>query len=149
MNLTVRRKSAICAAVILLCSAFLAAQEAKKSAPTKKSAAAATSNKFGAPSTILSISMLKFREGLSETQKQQAIDAIKDGIRKMAAEIPGIKNVWLKPSRMQPRDYDYAFVIEFVNREAAENYVDHPAHEAWSKQLQTIREASISPQITN
>ena len=128
-------------------SSTLRAQEPKKTATSKKSGAGP--NKFGTPATLLSISLLKFREGLTDAQKQQAIDGIKDGIRKMAAEIPGIKNVWLKPSRMQPRDFDYAFVIEFVNRDAAENYVDHPLHEAWSKQLQNIRETSLSPQITN
>ena len=139
---------ALTSCLVWFCFAeFTAAQEAKKFAPPKKSASAP--NKFGTPSTFLSISLLKFHEGLTDAQKQQAIDGIKDGIREMAAEIPGIKNIWLKPSRMQPRDFDYAFVIEFVSREAAENYVDHPLHEAWSKQLQNIRETSLSPQITN
>jgi len=67
----------------------------------------------------------------------------------MAAQIPGIKNIWLKAVRMQPRDYHAAFVIEFENREAADRYAESPVHAIWSKQFLAIREASISPQVSN
>jgi hypothetical protein len=50
---------------------------------------------------------------------------------------------------MEPRDFDAAFVIEFVDRAAADRYAESPIHDAWSKQLQQIRLGSISPQITN
>jgi hypothetical protein len=102
-------------------------------------------NRFGQPKTILSISLLKFRPGVSDADKKAAIN----GVRTLAGQIPGIKNIWLKTSRMQPRDFDAAFVIEFVNRDAADNYAESPIHDAWSKKLQTIRETSLSPQVTN
>jgi len=51
--------------------------------------------------------------------------------------------------RVQPRDYNAAFVIEFESREAADRYAEDPAHEAWSKKFLAIREASISPQVSN
>jgi hypothetical protein len=106
---------------------------------------AAGQNRFGQPKTVLAISLIKFRPGVSDADGQKAID----GVKQMAAQIPGIKNVWLKPARMEPRDFDAAFVIEFVDRAAADNYAESPVHEVWSKQLQLIRLTSISPQITN
>ena len=116
-----------------------AAQSAKKPAPS------AQTNHFGQPKTIIQVSLLKFRAGTSEAQKQEMLD----GVRAMAGQIPGIKNIWLKTSRMQPRDFDAAFVIEFANRDAADDYALSPIHDAWSKKLEVIRETSLSPQITN
>jgi hypothetical protein len=105
----------------------------------------APANRFGPPKTILSISLIKFRPAVSDADKKAAID----GVRTLAGQIPGIKNIWLKTSRMQPRDFDAAFVIEFATRDAADNYAESPLHDAWSKKLQIIRETSLSPQVTN
>ncbi len=106
---------------------------------------AAGQSRVGQPKTILAISLIKFASDVSDAEGQRVID----GIPKMAAQIPGIKNIWLKPARMEPRDFDAAFVIEFVDRAAADRYAESPIHDAWSKQLQQIRLTSISPQITN
>jgi antibiotic biosynthesis monooxygenase (ABM) superfamily enzyme len=106
---------------------------------------AAGQNRFRQPKTIIHISLIKWKAGAADADKQKMLD----GIKQMAAQIPGIKNIWTKPTRMQPRDYNYAFVIEFENREAADGYAESPVHAAWSKQLQKIREASISPQVSN
>jgi len=102
-------------------------------------------NQFSQPKTVLQVSMIKWKPGVSDADKQKAID----GIKEMAAEIPGIKTIWLKVDRMQPQDYDTAFAIEFVNREAANNYAESPVHEKWSKAYLEIRQTSISPQLTN
>jgi len=102
-------------------------------------------NQFAQPKTVLQVSMIKWKPGVSDADKQKAID----GIKEMAAEIPGIKTIWLKVDRMQPQDYDTAFAIEFVNREAANNYAESPIHEKWSKAYLEIRQTSISPQLTN
>jgi len=102
-------------------------------------------NQFSQPKTVLQVSMIKWKPGVSDADKQKAID----GIKEMAAEIPGIKTIWLKVDRMQPQDYDTAFAIEFVNREAANNYAESPIHEKWSKAYLEIRQTSISPQLTN
>lgn len=106
---------------------------------------AAGQNQFGQPRTVLQVSLIKFNQGVSDADGQKVID----GVRKMAAQIPGIKNIWLKAARMEPRDFDAAIVIEFVNRAAADRYAESPVHDAWSRQLQQIRLTSISPQITN
>jgi hypothetical protein len=67
----------------------------------------------------------------------------------MAAKIPGIKNVWIKALRVQPEGYHDAFVIEFENQAAADRYAKDPVHDKWTEAFLKIREASISPQITN
>jgi hypothetical protein len=127
-------------------SALAAHSASALSAPAlSASAQSAPVNRFGQPRTILSISLLKFRPGVSDADKKAAID----GVRTLAGQIPGIKNIWLKTSRMQPRDFDAAFVIEFVSRDAADDYAESPLHDAWSKKLQLIRETSLSPQVTN
>jgi Stress responsive A/B Barrel Domain len=102
-------------------------------------------NQFSQPKTVLQVSMIKWKAGVSDADKQKAID----GVKEMAAEIPGIKTIWLKVDRMQPRDYDTAFAIEFASRDAANNYAESSVHEKWSKAYLEIRQASISPQLSN
>jgi hypothetical protein len=102
-------------------------------------------NKYAQPKTVLQVSMIKWKVGVSDADKQKAID----GVKQMAGEIPGIKTIWLKADRVQPRDYDTAFAIEFASREAANDYALSPVHQKWSKAYLEIREASISPQLSN
>jgi hypothetical protein len=99
----------------------------------------------GQPKTIIHFVSLKFRPGVSDAERTQAIA----GIKTMAAQIPGIKNVWLKTIRVQPQDFNAVFAIEFVNQDAADDYRDHPAHAAWEKQYLGLRENSLSGQATN
>ncbi len=108
-------------------------------------AAGQAKNQFAQPKTVLQVSLIKWKKGVSDADKQKAIA----GVKEMAGEIPGIKTIWLKTDRMQPRDYDTAFAIEFASREDANNYADNPIHEKWSKAYLEIREASYSPQLTN
>jgi hypothetical protein len=89
--------------------------------------------------------LIQWKEGVSAAAKKQALD----GVKEMAAKIPGIRNVWTKAVRVQPEGYHDAFVIEFENQAAADRYAKDPAHDAWSEAFLKIREASISPQITN
>ncbi len=102
-------------------------------------------NKFGTPGTIIHVSLIKWKAGVSDADKKKALD----GVKEMAGQIPGIKNVWIKAVRMQPRDFNDAFVIEFENKAAADRYAEHPVHEKWSKEFLEIRDESISPQISN
>ena len=67
----------------------------------------------------------------------------------MAGAVPGIKNIWIKADRVQPREYSTAFAIEFESRAAADAYAEHPAHEEWYKIYMPIRAESRSLQITN
>ncbi len=106
---------------------------------------AAGQAKYGQPKTIIHISLIKWKADASDADKAKVLSNFKE----MVGKIPGVKNIWTKPSRMQPRDYHTAFAIEFENRAAADRYATDPAHEAWTKEFLAIREASISPQITN
>ena len=108
-------------------------------------AAGQAKNQFSQPKTVLQVSLIKWKKGVSDADKQKAID----GVREMAAEIPGIKTIWLRADRMQPRDYDSAFAIEFDSRDAANDYAENPVHEKWSKAYLEIRETSLSPQLSN
>ena len=106
---------------------------------------AAGQNRFGQPKTVLHLAMIKWNPGVSDAQKQQVLDGVKD----MAAKIPGIKNVWIKGERLQPRDFNAAFAIEFKDRDAADTYAESPIHAAWEAQYVPLRAASISEQVTN
>lgn len=100
---------------------------------------------FHQPSSIIHVVTVKWKADSTPEQQQAALD----GVKTMAAEIPGIKNIWIKSTRVQPRDYSAAFAIEFEDKAAAERYVDHPAHKAWQKIYEPIHEESRSQQITN
>ena len=102
-------------------------------------------NSFGTPKTIIHLSVIQWKEGVSDADKKMALD----GVKEMAAKIPGIKNVWTKALRVQPQDYHDAFVIEFENQAAADRYAKDPVHDTWTETFAKIREASLSPQITN
>jgi len=106
---------------------------------------ASAENKFGQPKTVLHVVIYKFKETTSEHDRQQALD----GITELAGKIPGIKNIWLKTQRNQMKDFNGLFAIEFASAEAAADYAENPAHEGWSKKWQSLRETSLSFQITN
>jgi hypothetical protein len=102
-------------------------------------------NKYGTPKSIVHVVTIKWNADATAEQRQKALDGVKD----MAAKINGIKNVWLRATKVQPQDYHAAFVIEFADQAAADAYVDHPAHREWEKIYIPLRERSTSHQITN
>jgi hypothetical protein len=102
-------------------------------------------NKFGQPKTVLHLSIIKWNANASEADKQRALE----GVKEMAAKIPGIRNVWIKGDRIQPREFNAAFAIEFKDRDAADAYAESPVHKVWSDQYLLLRAASLSEQITN
>src|SRR5216110_4066592 len=77
-------------------------------------------NRFNAPHSIVHVVTILWKEDSTPEQQQASLE----GVKKMAAEIPGIKNVWIKQIKVQGRGkpgkdgkpgrpYDAAFVIEF------------------------------------
>jgi hypothetical protein len=102
-------------------------------------------NRFGQPKTIIHLVEIKWNPGVTDAQKQDVIA----GIRDMAAKIPGIRNVWLKSDRLEPRDFSWAYAIEFRDRDAADTYAESALHEAWEKRYVPLRYNSISIQVTN
>jgi antibiotic biosynthesis monooxygenase (ABM) superfamily enzyme len=127
---------------LALCAALFGAGIAVGSMrPTNVSA----QNKFGQPKTVLHVVVYKFKDATSENDRQKALDGIKD----LARKIPGVKNIWLKTNRNQIRDFSGVYAIEFTSPETAADYAESPAHEAWAKQWEALRENSLSFQVTN
>jgi antibiotic biosynthesis monooxygenase (ABM) superfamily enzyme len=127
---------------LLLCVTLFAAGIAVGSL---RASSVSAQNKFGQPKTVLHVVVYKFKDATSENDRQQALDGIKD----LARKIPGVKNIWLKTQRNQIKDFSGVYAIEFTSAETAADYAESPAHEAWSKQWQNLRENSLSFQISN
>jgi ABC-type glycerol-3-phosphate transport system substrate-binding protein len=102
-------------------------------------------NSFNSPTTILHVVVVKWKADATQQQQQAAID----GVRKMAADVPGIKNVWVKKVKVQPADYNTAFAMEFESKAAFDAYTNSAAHKAWEKLYLPYREESQTQDITN
>lgn len=102
-------------------------------------------NTFNAPPTILHVITVQWKADSTPAQQQAAID----GLRKMAAEVPGIRNIWIKKLKVQPAEFSTVFAIEFENKAAFDAYANHPAHKAWEKVYLPLREESRTQDITN
>jgi antibiotic biosynthesis monooxygenase (ABM) superfamily enzyme len=102
-------------------------------------------NRFGQPKTVIHMVVYKWKNTVSQDDKDQALA----GIKAMAAKIPGIKNIWLKTQRNQIRDFDGVYAIEFTSPDAAADYAESPKHEAWRKKWEELRENSLSFQASN
>ncbi len=105
----------------------------------------AAQNRFGQPKTVIHVVVYKWKNTASQDDKEQALN----GIKSMAAKIPGIKNIWLKTQRNQIRDFDGVYAIEFASPEAAADYAESPKHETWRKRWEELRENSLSFQASN
>lgn len=121
-------------------------------------AAGFAAHRYGKPKTVVHVVTLTYVEGTTDDQKK----AVLGGVEKMASEIPGIRNVWLKPAKVQGYQYEKlaggkdkyhrmtdAFVIEFESAAAMETYANHPAHKAWEKLYVPLRARSATSDITN
>jgi antibiotic biosynthesis monooxygenase (ABM) superfamily enzyme len=106
-------------------------------------------NKYGQPKTIIHTVALKWKADSTPAARQAALD----GIKTMAAKIPGIKNIWIKSTKVQGVSqavpFDAAFAIEFADEAAHKAYGTHPAHDEWMKLYEPVREESRNQVITN
>ena len=105
----------------------------------------AAANSFNAPTTILHVVVVKWKADSTPQQQQAAID----GIRKMAADVPGLKNIWVKKLKVQPADYSTSFAMEFESKAAFEAYTNSVPHKNWEKLYLPYREESNTQDITN
>lgn len=102
-------------------------------------------NRFGQPKSVLHIITVKWKAEATAEQKQQAID----GVKTMAAKIPGVTNVYLRTVKVQPGDYNNVIVMEFKDEAAFAAYADHPAHREWEKLYIPIRGESRTHDVSN
>jgi len=100
---------------------------------------------FGQPKTVLHVITVQWKSTATAEQKAAAIE----GVRKMAADYPGIKNVWLKTLKVQPAGYSNVIVMEFQDEAAFKKYTDSAAHRAWEKLYLPLREESRTHDVTN
>ena len=128
-------------------------------------AAGYAANRFGKPKSVIHVVTLYYKDGTTEEQKKAVLAAVE----KMAAELPGVKNVWLKSTKVQgvymekltenrerPSEASYkahpftdSFVVEFEDQAAFERYADHPAHKAFEEVYLAVRGRSSTHDITN
>ena len=97
------------------------------------------------PSTVIHHVTLKWKEGVSDADKQKAMD----GIKGILAEIPGALNLWVKTIKVQPKEYSQTFVIEFENEAALKAYGEHPKKKEWDDFYYNIRETSLNSVTSN
>ncbi|HWF39069.1 MAG TPA: Dabb family protein [Candidatus Acidoferrales bacterium] len=102
-------------------------------------------NRFGQPKTIIHVVEIKWNPGVTTAQRQEILAGIKD----MAGKIPGIKNIWMETDRVEPRDFNSAYGIEFQSRAAADAYAESSIHQAWVNKYVPLRAASVSIQVSN
>jgi cell division protein FtsX len=106
---------------------------------------AAAQNRFGQPKTVVHVVVYKWKNTTSQDDKDKALA----GLRTLAAEIPGVRNIWMKTLRNQIRDFDGVYAIEFASQETAADYAENPKHEVWRKRWEELRENSLSFQVSN
>jgi stress responsive alpha/beta barrel protein len=102
-------------------------------------------NKFGQPKSVIHVVTGKWKSDSTPEQQQKAIN----GVKEMASKIPGIKNIWIKPTKIQPGDYNFAFVIEFESEAAHQAYGSNPEHEKWADFYLSVREESRNNVVSN
>jgi Stress responsive A/B Barrel Domain len=112
---------------------------------TWRTQSVAAQNKFGQPKTVIHVVVYKWKSFVSQDDKDQAMT----GLKAIAAQVPGIKNIWLKTQRNQIRDFDGVYAIEFASPDAAADYAESPKHEVWRKKWEELRENSLSFQVSN
>src|SRR2546429_4187819 len=78
-------------------------------AGTLHARSAAGQNPFGQPKTVLHVVGDKFKDNVSNYDREKAISGLKD----MAGKNPGIQEVWLKNSRNPIKDFRGVHAIEF------------------------------------
>lgn len=106
---------------------------------------ATAQNRFGQPKTVIHVVVYKWKS----TTSQDDMDKALVGLKTLAAQIPGVKNIWLKTLRNQIQDFDGVYAIEFASLEAAADYAENPKHEVWRKRWEELRENSLSFQVSN
>jgi len=97
------------------------------------------------PKTVIQVVTIRWTADAAPEQRRAALE----GVDKLAADFPGVRNVWLRPLRLQPRDFMSAYAIEFDDQAAAERFAKLPAHEAWNKSFLALIEESRTQQLSN
>lgn len=101
--------------------------------------------RVGQPKTIIHVVEIKWNSGVSAAEQQKVLNDLKQ----VAMRTQGVKNIWMQADRLEPRDFNAAFAIEFANRDAADGYAESALHDQWDKMYVPLRQTSISIEVTN
>ncbi len=85
--------------------------------------------------TLIHAIAFKQVDGVTPEQIQEVWAAT----RRMAAEVPGIKRVWMGKVTNRGPALTHGIVMEFENQEALKKYEPHPAHKKWEEVYFKVR----------
>jgi hypothetical protein len=99
------------------------------------------------PSTVIHVINVKFKKEATPAQIQAAID----GIYTIVGKNKGVKNVWLKPIKVQggAAQFTHCLVMEFESEAALKAYSGSPEQTAWYKLWEPVRDLSNTHDVTN
>src|SRR2546429_5026847 len=96
-------------------------------AGTLHARSAAVQNRFGQPKTVLHVVVYKFRDDVSNYDREKAIGGIKD----MAGENPRIKKILVKKGGNPAGDFSGGYAIQFLRPGAPPRLPGRPGPRHW------------------
>jgi hypothetical protein len=102
-------------------------------------------NNVGQPKTVIHAVSIQWKPGVSQADR----DKVLAGVKEMAEATPGVKNIWVKTERVEPRGFDDGFAIEFKDRAAADAYALSAPHQNWNAFYSPLRASSITIDVSN
>ena len=96
------------------------------------------------PKTVIHVVTVSWKPEATPAQIKAALD----GVKALPKAYKGITHVWTKSIKVQGGKAN-AFVMEFVDEQALQDYADSPAQKEWYKVYLPIRQESTTFDITN
>jgi hypothetical protein len=99
------------------------------------------------PKTVIHVINVKFKADAKPADVEKAIE----GIYSIVGKNKGVKNVWLKPIKVQggAAKFTHCLVMEFESEKALADYAGSPEQLAWYKLWEPVRELSNTHDVTN
>jgi len=96
------------------------------------------------PKTVIHIITVQWKADATPAQIDKALKAAEN------MKYAGLKNVWMRPIKMQlPDGYKNIIVMEFESEQALKNYADSDAQKAFYAAYMPVREESRTHDVTN
>lgn len=118
--------------IAITCVAFLAGRVSGKT-------------EVNMPGTVIHHVALQWKKDISDADKAKAME----GLKEVLSEIDGVKNLWMKTIKVQPKEFSQTFVIEFESEAALKAYAENPNKKKWDDFYYSIRETSQNCVTTN
>ncbi|GAB5561164.1 MAG: hypothetical protein SynsKO_28110 [Synoicihabitans sp.] len=97
-----------------------------------------------APKTVIHVVTVSWKDDASEADIAKALKSV----HTLGKEFDGITRVWTKTLKAQG-DRSHAFVMEFKNKKALEEYAGSQAQKNWYEHYIPVRARSTTFDITN